>query len=172
LFDSSEEGDGVLQEETMELHLPCEAVGAAEDIVFFRAAGFDVDDDNDPARENIPGVKGETVLPDAQTWGWNGICYLKSTGLTDHPAKMIGCNDVDLKNMTMLNMFLFFFPSQCLRDVLLLQLNKSLQEQKERPCGIGEFIQFIGLWFYMATFKGFNQCLKEIDQTSMRLLFD
>jgi hypothetical protein len=80
---------------------------------------------------------------------------------------MIGCNDVNLKNMTMLNMFLFFFPSQFLHDVLLLQLNKSLQEQKEHACGIGEFIRFIGLWFYMATFKGFNQSeywsLKQID---------
>jgi hypothetical protein len=43
-----------------------------------------------------------------------------------------------------------------------------LHEQKERPCGIGEFIQFLGLWFfYMATFKGFNRSeywsLKEID---------
>jgi hypothetical protein len=56
--------------------------------MFFRAAGFDVDDDNDPAPENIPGVEGETV-PDAQTWGW------KSTGLNEHPAKMNGCNDVD-----------------------------------------------------------------------------
>jgi hypothetical protein len=50
----------------MELHLPSEAAGGAEDIVFFRAAGFfDVDDDNDPAPENIP-VEGETV-PDSQT---------------------------------------------------------------------------------------------------------
>jgi hypothetical protein len=73
--------------------------------------------------------------------GWNGICYQKLTGLADHPAKMIGWNDVNLKNMTMLNiMFLFFFPSQFLHDVFLLQLNKSLQEQKERPGGIGEFI--------------------------------
>jgi hypothetical protein len=81
LFDRSE-GDGVLQEGTAELQLPTEAVGAAEDIIFFRAAaGFgDVDDDNDPAPENIPGVEGETV-PDAQTWGWNGICYQKLTGL-------------------------------------------------------------------------------------------
>jgi hypothetical protein len=29
--------------------------------MFFRAAGFDVDDDNDPAPENIPGVEGETL---------------------------------------------------------------------------------------------------------------
>jgi hypothetical protein len=99
----------LLQEEATELHLPSEAVGAAEDIVFFRAAGFDVDDHNDPAPENIPGVEGETV-PDSHTWGWNDICYQKSkksTGLADHPPakKMIGCNDVDLKNMTMLNMF-------------------------------------------------------------------
>jgi hypothetical protein len=144
LFDSSEEGDVVLQEEmTEELHLPSEAAaGGAEDVMFFRAAGFDVDDGNDPAPENIPaGVEGETV-PDAQTWGWNGICYRKLTGLADHPAKMIGwCNDVNFKNMTMLSMFLFLFPSQFLHNVLLsLQLNKSLQEQKERPCGISEFI--------------------------------
>jgi hypothetical protein len=92
------QGDGVLQEEATGLHLPSEAAaGAAEDIIFFRATGFDVDDDNDPAPENIT-VKGETVL-DAQTWGWNGICYRKLTGLADHPAKMIGCNDVDLKNI-------------------------------------------------------------------------
>jgi hypothetical protein len=30
-------------------------------ISFFRAAGFDVDNDNDPAPENIPAVKRETV---------------------------------------------------------------------------------------------------------------
>jgi hypothetical protein len=29
--------------------------------MFFRAAGFDVDDVNDPAPENIP-VEGETVI--------------------------------------------------------------------------------------------------------------
>jgi hypothetical protein len=65
LFDSSKEGDGVLQEETMELHLPSEAARGAKDIMFFRAAGFD-------APENIPGVEGETV-PDAQTWGCHGM---------------------------------------------------------------------------------------------------
>jgi hypothetical protein len=79
--------------------------------MFFRAAGFD--DDNDPAPESIP-VEGETV-PDAQTWGWkNGICgYRKSTGfLADHPAKkMIGCNDVDLKNMTMAAQHVFILLS-------------------------------------------------------------
>jgi hypothetical protein len=54
-----------------------------------------------------------------------------------------------------------------------LQLNKSLQEQKERPGGIGEFIWFIGLWFYMATFKGFNRSefwsLKQIDDVETTL---
>jgi hypothetical protein len=115
LFDRSEEGHGVLQEQVMELQLPSEAgVGGAEDIIFFRAAGFDVDDDNDPSPEYIIPFKGETA-PDGQTWGWNGICYRKSTGLNDHPAKMNGCNHVNLKNSTFfyssfhLNSFMRFF---------------------------------------------------------------
>jgi hypothetical protein len=36
LFDGSKEGGGVLQEETMKLHLPSEAAGGAEDIMFFK----------------------------------------------------------------------------------------------------------------------------------------
>ena len=49
----------------------------AEDIARVRAEGFEVDDDNDPAPENVPQGDAPPVtdagLYEGQTWGWNGI---------------------------------------------------------------------------------------------------
>ena len=51
----------------------------SEDIARIRAEGFEVDDDNDPALENVPQLwDNAPLLTDAglyegQTWGWNGI---------------------------------------------------------------------------------------------------
>ena len=45
----------------------------SEDISHVRNLGFAVDDDNDPAPENVP---DEEAVPDVQqSWGWNGIDY-------------------------------------------------------------------------------------------------
>jgi hypothetical protein len=50
----------------------------AEDIALIRAMGFEVDDDNEPAPENIPPpdmplfmIGGD--LHEGQEWGWDGI---------------------------------------------------------------------------------------------------
>ena len=49
----------------------------AEDIAFVRDMGFEVDDDNKPAPENVPAVdtppvNGGTLL-EGQEWVWDGI---------------------------------------------------------------------------------------------------
>ena len=56
-----------------------------EDITRVRAEGFEVDDDNDPAPENVPGlfdvppvVNGG--LFEGQSWGWDGIDHRQMTG--------------------------------------------------------------------------------------------
>eukprot|EP00957_Ditylum_brightwellii_P188347 14338396-Ditylum_brightwellii.AAC.1 len=51
-----------------------------EEIATMRAAGFTVDDDNDPGPENIPTAetKGDKVKYD--TWGYKGICYCWNKG--------------------------------------------------------------------------------------------
>jgi hypothetical protein len=58
----------------------------AEDIVCVRADGFEVDDDNDPAPENVPGL---FVVPPAvvdgglfegQSWGWDRIDRRQTAG--------------------------------------------------------------------------------------------
>jgi hypothetical protein len=49
----------------------------AEDIARVRAEGFEVDDDNDPAPENIPAIWDETPVAndlfEGQSWGWDGV---------------------------------------------------------------------------------------------------
>ena len=61
------------------------AQNRAEDIACGRAEGFEVDDDNDPAPENVPGlfdvppvVNGG--LFEGQSWGWDGIDHLQMAG--------------------------------------------------------------------------------------------
>jgi hypothetical protein len=55
------------------------AKNRAEDIARVRNEGFEVDDDNDPAPENIPDpaeappVVIEAGLYEGQTWGWDGV---------------------------------------------------------------------------------------------------
>jgi hypothetical protein len=55
-----------------------QAQNRAEDIALVRAMGFEVDDDDEPAPENIP-ADGEHLfrlggdLHDGQEWGWDGI---------------------------------------------------------------------------------------------------
>ena len=62
------------------------AQNRAEDIACVRAEGFEVDDDNDPAPENVPGlfdvppavVDGD--LFEGQSWGWDGIDRCQTAG--------------------------------------------------------------------------------------------
>ena len=54
------------------------AQNRAEDIALVRAMGFEVDDDNEPAPENIPVADAPLFrlgggLHEGQEWGWDGI---------------------------------------------------------------------------------------------------
>jgi hypothetical protein len=138
-----------------------------EDAILFRNQGFDVDDDNEPAPENIL-VQGE-ALNDAQTWGWSGICHRKILpGTSKLPPELVGLSGPQVKSLGFLSLFFILFPVEYyLHEVLLVQLNKNLEENKERSVGLGEFLRFLGIWFYMATFDGYNRSafwsLREID---------
>jgi hypothetical protein len=65
----------------------------------------------------------------------------------------IGIN-VDLKVMPLFSFFKLFFPFEWLESVLLRNINKNIQGEK---VGLGELFRWIGLWYYMATFKGFRR---------------
>ena len=55
----------------------------AEDITLVRAQGLVVDDDNDPAPENIPDAnKPEADTPNGK-WEWGGQCHQKIPGMSN-----------------------------------------------------------------------------------------
>eukprot|EP00957_Ditylum_brightwellii_P052783 4001795-Ditylum_brightwellii.AAC.1 len=51
-----------------------------EDIATMHAAGVTVDDDNDPAPENIPTTETEGGAVKYDNWGYKGICYCWNKG--------------------------------------------------------------------------------------------
>jgi hypothetical protein len=121
-----------------------------------RNQGFDVDDDNEPAPEKIP--TGPPTIPAGQTWDVGSI-DARATEANDHrcPPKLNNLSDVESHSMLLFSLFLWFFPMTYLQTVLLCEVNKGLSKEGNRPCGLGEFLRFLGLWFYMAKFKGFTR---------------
>ena len=124
-----------------------------EDISQVVADGFDVDDDRNPAPENIP---DDQQTQHQQEWGWDGICRRRQGQNSEHKASMKGKTEPEIKSMTFLSMFLYWFPIDYLMEVLLVQTNERL-EKVGRRLTLGELLRWIGLWYYMATFKGYNR---------------
>ena len=66
----------------------------AEEISLVENMGFDVDDDNRPAPENVPtAVTTASELNEdgtfvGQAWGWSGMCQRKSQNLIEDDAKI------------------------------------------------------------------------------------
>ena len=94
------------------------AQNRAEDIALVRNMGFEVDDDNDPAPENVPDANAPPVnggvLLEGQEWGWDGI---------DRRAMLQGAmyngstftNDWSPNGKSFSEIFLHFFPCISLR---------------------------------------------------------
>ena len=59
-----------------------------------------------------------------------------------------------LNGVSILTMFLTFLPKKFIEDVVLAETNNQLQGEKVE---IGEFLRFLGLWFFMATVSGFSR---------------
>jgi hypothetical protein len=145
--------------------LPAELRRAtAQDIKRMRDEGFEVDDDNDPAPENVPDgtTTGVDLLNDGQEWKKDGLCGRKKAGVKDFDPALKG--DHKVLGMDLMSLFKLFFPFDWLQLVLLININKNINGEM---VSLGEMLRWIGLWYYMATFKGFSRnqfwSAKEID---------
>ena len=58
----------------------------AEDINAMRAAGANIDDDNEPAEENIPRPSVDVESPFEDEWGFKGVCYRRKDGHSNRNA--------------------------------------------------------------------------------------
>ena len=109
-----------------------------------RATGLNVDDDNDPAPENIP--YSTVITVDGVKWGWNGANLRSMFGATDDAPRMNTLKGLSLKIVTCTIMFLTFFPQTFFEDVILAQTNKQLDHEWT----FGEFLRWIGVWFIIS----------------------
>ncbi len=85
----------------------------AEDIAEIRGLGFLVDDDNEPAPENIPLPQrnnNNAATDDGRTWGWAGIDHRKQANGISSRARINSLSGLALEGATMLTIFLLFFP--------------------------------------------------------------
>ena len=145
----------------------------AEDIALIRAMGFEVDDDNEPAPENIPEPVNQNIASTNDDQNGNasasaaennfskfgefqGVDYRKAAGCSNVKPKLIGMSDEKVKSMTYLDAFLLFFP-KTLFDIIVNATNSNLEKENLPPIEFGELLKFIGLWLFMATTSGYSR---------------
>ena len=122
-----------------------------EDIANVRAMGFGVDDDSDPAPENIPAPNLTPKVSkegwyDGQKWGWGGFCNRRREGGVREHARMLNMSTVVLEGMGMVEMFLLFFPRRWFEEVVVRELKEQGVE-----VSFGVMLKWLGLWLLIAT---------------------
>ena len=107
----------------------------------------DIDDDNAPAPENIPSpTDNENGPVFSYDWGHDGVCSRRQVEGFHTQAKIFnfgGFNGIP----TLLQTFELMFPHELIKSVIIKETNKHL----EKNITYGEFLSWIGLWFFMAT---------------------
>ena len=117
-----------------------------------RRQGIATDEDNYPAPENIPGPSPEPPN-DQLTWKSGGIiCPRREKNLQNSAACFMNYTREEVMKITKLELFLVFFPVEYLSTVLIPEKNKEL----DQPMDLGEFICWLGCWFYMACWVGIS----------------
>ena len=111
----------------------------------------EIDDDNEPAPENVPrnsdnntGVFGE--------WGHTGFCHRRIQNMPNNPAKLIfGINPTT--DDICVQLFEGLFPAN-FQDKMVTEMNKKISGD---PVTYGELLKWIGLWVLMSTVDGSDQ---------------
>jgi hypothetical protein len=117
-----------------------------------RAQGITVDDDNDPAPENVPAPNAAGPAASSgifkDTWGFEGCEYRQHmVGRTFQRAALIGVNAECSSLLTPGALLKIFLPVSFIETVIIPQTNLSLNP----PLDIDEFFTYLGLWFAMST---------------------
>ena len=110
---------------------------------------FKVDNDNEPAPENVlqPTDPRERVL---QTeWGHDGLCYHKLNNIGDHCAHLNFLAD-PTSSQYYVQLFEGLFSKQLLQ-VIIKKVNENLEGDSLTN---GEFLWWIGIWILMSTVDG------------------
>ena len=140
--------------------LPSEVQGALrasptdEDIALVRGQGIMVDDDNEPAPENEPTVN-ETTNSVFGDWDhFTGICPRKMEAIPNTSPRMIHFSLDAVVKPTKLQLFELLFPKKFIFETILPAINDRIEGNAVM---FREFLQWLGIWFTMATCQGFSR---------------
>ena len=113
-------------------------------MVEIRRQGIAIDDDNNPAPENVPRQVENTT--GAVNWMREGIiCPRKYSNLQNSFASFRHYSHDSILRMSLLQLFLIMFPEYYLEEVLITDTNKGLSVTLD----LQDFINWVGCWLYM-----------------------
>jgi hypothetical protein len=119
-----------------------------EDISSFRAQGFAVDDDNEPAPENIPTASRHWhMMGCIRAWGSEPLDARRVLGVRDVQPTLVSA---DASMHTVLGFFLHFLPLEYFRTTILDATNETLSD----PLTWDEFLRFISILLLFANDSG------------------
>ena len=132
------------------------SANVAEDIADARNLDFIVDNDSDPAPENVPEPSTSTTLPGSAPNGpnlntpklydssqeWNDTCVNRRrvSGASDIKSSLLGLVGKDPKTCTFLEIFLIFLSNTLVRDIILPATNVNLPPYVTK-ISYGEFLR-------------------------------
>ena len=114
-----------------------EHLGGVDGLIAVLEGVVDIDDDKDPAPENVP-VPGEQAVQSVleTEWGHIGLCFQQQENLSKQKARLHFPVD---KTMDDVNLQLFegLFPKEHLDNVVLPETNQHLND----PLSYGELLR-------------------------------
>ena len=117
-----------------------------EDIILAKNLGIDVDDDNEPAVENVPDSSqvqhDKNSLYEGQSWGWDGIDNRSRASVQNSQPRLVGYSQSAAEGLNYLQMFRLFFFTDDFVDLIIEETSKRI----EPPITKGEFFRYIGIW--------------------------
>jgi hypothetical protein len=154
LFQIDEHADLAAAEETAQgndcvMKLPSLTGTTVRDISHFCVQGFEVDDDNDPAPENVPAAATPSKISctylDCRS---NTLDPRRRNSLSNYKTVLKGF-DMAAKNSLLVH-FLHILLVDFIKEVLLEQMNQLIVP----PCLFPEFMRFLALMLLIGTTQG------------------
>ena len=110
----------------------------------------DINDDNDPAPENIPAPTDISSSFIFGEWGHEGVCFRKQQSNQNIRAKLNVALDPNADDPN-LQLFEILFPKKWILETVVPSTNNQLGEE---PLSYGELMSWIGLWILMSMVDG------------------
>jgi hypothetical protein len=138
----------------------------AEDIALVRDMDFMVDDDNEPAPQNVPAdgappVNGEALF-EGQKWGWDGIdCQAILQGSMYNGPTF--ANKWSPNGKPFIDIFLHFLPCYFIEVTIVKATSKVLLTVNAVRTTLGELLRYIGMMLLMSCYmKSLNYFWKMV----------